>query len=211
LRLIEDPAVEGARLQTHGAKYRNLSFLSLVAWKGRISFLKERFKKGDFRQFNIKGINNILFLSIFILAGYLIIDMTRLREVPNLELKGQGGPGAVDFPEAPFLKKTASYYLEKVMQRSIFKMGMPEEVVEVSDVDVPAGPKAPSSRIIEKAQDLRLVGISWSDDPDAMIEDEKALRTFFVKRGQLVEELKVEAIFKDKVVLSYEGEEIELK
>jgi type II secretory pathway component PulC len=56
------------------------------------------------------------------------------------------------------------------------------------------------------------VGISWSADPDVMIEDGKTQRTIFLKKGQLVDnEIRVEAVFKDKVILSYKGEEIELK
>jgi hypothetical protein len=45
-----------------------------------------------------------------------------------------------------------------------------------------------------------------------MIEDTKTQRTLFLKKGQRIDnEIKVEAIFKDKVILSYKGEEIELK
>ena len=71
--------------------------------------------------------------------------------------------------------------------------------------------KTPSSKVADATQDLKLVGISWSNDPIAMIEDSKALRTFFVTRGQMIGEVRVQAIFKDKVVLSYGGEEIELR
>jgi type II secretory pathway component PulC len=72
--------------------------------------------------------------------------------------------------------------------------------------------KGPSSRIIEATQNLKLVGISWSNDPDVMIEDTQNHRTLFLKKGRLINnEIKVEAIFKDKVVLSYQGEEIELR
>ena len=46
---------------------------------------------------------------------------------------------------------------------------------------------------------------------DAMIEDTQALRTFFVKRGQMLGQVKVEAIFKDKIILSCDGEEAELR
>jgi hypothetical protein len=44
-----------------------------------------------------------------------------------------------------------------------------------------------------------------------MIEDTKELKTFFVKRGEMVGDAKVQAIFKDKVVLSLGKEEFELK
>jgi type II secretory pathway component PulC len=57
-----------------------------------------------------------------------------------------------------------------------------------------------------------LVGIAWSNDPEAMIEDGKNKRTFFVKRGQtLDDEVKVVTIFKDKVILTFKGKEFELR
>ena len=71
--------------------------------------------------------------------------------------------------------------------------------------------KVTSARILDATETLKLVGISWSNDPDAIIEDTKDTKTFFVKTGQKIGEVKVQAIFKDKVVLSYQGEETELK
>jgi type II secretory pathway component PulC len=66
--------------------------------------------------------------------------------------------------------------------------------------------------VVEATKHLRLVGISWSDDPDIMIEDTKTQRTLFLKKGKLIDnEIKVQAVFKDKVILSYNGEEIELR
>lgn len=98
--------------------------------------------------------------------------------------------------------KVVSYYLEKIRARDIFRMALAQQAGEA---------KQPSSKIVEVTQSLKLVGISWSDDPDAMIEDTQAQKTHFVKKGQMIGNLKVQAIFKDKVVLSYDGEEIELK
>ena len=64
----------------------------------------------------------------------------------------------------------------------------------------------------EAVKSLALVGISWSKDPDAIIEDKAHQRTFFVKRGQMVgDNIKVEAVFKDHVVLSLDGQEFELR
>ena len=43
----------------------------------------------------------------------------------------------------------------------------------------------PSQRITELIKNLRLVGISWSADPDVMIEDTNMQRTFFLKKARL--------------------------
>ena len=73
--------------------------------------------------------------------------------------------------------KKIEYYLDKVRSRDIFKMGSTARL-EVADT-------GPSSKAVEAIQNLRLVGISWSDDPDAMVEDIKTVKTFFVKKGQI--------------------------
>ena len=141
-------------------------------------------------------------------ANNLYMSITDLRKMPDLKFEAHESLKAGSFPEIPVSKKAASYYLEKVRERNLFKMGLPKAKVEDKPVEEA---RLPSSRIMEATKDLRLVGISWSDDPDAMIENAKAMRTFFVKRGEMIGEIKVEAIFKDKVVLSYGGEEVELK
>jgi hypothetical protein len=114
------------------------------------------------------------------------------------------GAKNVPFEDVPALIQTASYYIDKVGQRDIFKIGLKKSTEDTAKA-------APISAAKEMTQHLKLVGISWSNDPDAMVEDSKALRTFFVKRGHKIGGVKVEAIFKDKLILSYEGEEVELR
>jgi type II secretory pathway component PulC len=213
LKLIEDPKINAAGIQAEAIKHYGLSLFSPAAWSGRISFFKEELKK-SFQgkgpaQLDAKLINQVLTFFIFFLVLYFLstffVSLVGLKKVPRLEFKASADRGTTSPQEVLALKKAAAYYLEKVTQRDIFRMG------EKKTDNAAAGPKAPSSKIIEATQNLKLVGISWSNDPDVMIEDAKAGRTFFVKRGQTIGEIKVQAIFKDRVVLSYDGEEIELR
>ena len=71
--------------------------------------------------------------------------------------------------------------------------------------------KASTSRIAEASKNLKLVGISWSDDPDVIIEDTKAGMAYFLKKGQMINDLKLKEVFKDKVILGYQEEEVELR
>ncbi|MCM8782733.1 MAG: hypothetical protein NC828_06795 [Candidatus Omnitrophica bacterium] len=214
LKLIEDSKSNATAVSAQAIKHQGLSLFSFGAWLGRVSFFKEVFKKWcqSIRphQLDIKLINKLLGLFIFILAVYFITSLfsslVNLKKMPYLEFKPQERTMLEGAQEVSFLKKSASYYVEKVRERDIFKMGAKKTTVAATPP-----PKGPSSRIIEATQHLKLVGISWSKDPDAMIEDSRALRTFFVKRGQMIGEVKVQAIFKDKVVLNYAGEEIELR
>jgi len=208
LKLIEDPKAQGSA-QAAAIKHLGLRLLSFSALKARLSFLKNKlkqsFKTGKFYYFNVKTINIFLALVTSILTLYfitnLIISLVNLKKNLNLEFKIAKSQHSIDSKVVSALK-VASYYLEKIRARDIFKIGSKKKEEEI---------KVPSSKIIDATQNLKLVGISWSGDPDAMIEDTKALRTFFVKRGQMIGEVKVQAIFKDRVVLSYEGEELELR
>lgn len=185
------------------------------AWGGRVSFLKdsiEKWFKSEGRNiFEVKAVNSLLTFVIFILVVYLMSDLTvsviNMKKIPDyLKPGAQKERGAVaDIYDTSGLSRGTAYYLEKVRQRNIFRMG--SEVTSGTETVA----KAPTAEIIQATQHLKLVGISWSADPDALIEDTKASRTFFVKRSQMVGEIKIQAIFKDKVILSFKGEEIELK
>jgi type II secretory pathway component PulC len=44
-----------------------------------------------------------------------------------------------------------------------------------------------------------------------MIEDKKASNTYFLKTGDTINKMKIEEILKDRVILNYAGQRIELK
>lgn len=213
LKLIEKPA-SGGHLQAAAVKRRTaLSFLSLGAWLGRVSFLKHNFKQssrgGALHPLDVRIINNLIIFCLVVLTFYFIsnlfISTVNLKKMPNLVFKTQENLKSSTLKEASLLKDSSSYYLEKIRQRDIFKIG----AKKVAGADAP---KAPSLKIAEAVKDLKLVGISWSSDPDVMIENGKTSKTYFLKKGQMLDEdIKLEAVFKDKVILSCGGEEIELR
>jgi type II secretory pathway component PulC len=211
LKFIETSKLNKAGMQAQVIRRHSLSFLDLGAWLGRVAFLKVKFEKWrhgfNLAKLDVKVVNSFLGLIVALLSIYFLssffVSVINLRKTPELESKTSLGKIETNFPEPSGLKKAVSYYLDKTRQRDIFTMG--------SKKTDPAAKPAPSAKELEIAASFKLVGISWSNDPDAMIEDSKALKTFFVKRGEMVGEAKVQAIFKDKVVLSYNGQEFELK
>lgn len=208
LKLIEKPIAKES-IAASVIRRRSLSFFSLTALRGRFAFLKSHWREFDFRrvrELDIKVVNRGLEFFIFLLAFYFIASLsTNIFSLSRpLDLK-VNMEKAAELKSASFdsILKTASYYLEKARGRDIFRRGR-DKVDNLL--------KGPSARALEATAHLRLVGISWSADPDAMIEDTRNPRTLFLKKGQLIDnEIKLEAIFKDKIVLSYKGEEVELK
>jgi hypothetical protein len=217
LRLIEEhKAHNTATIQVQALKHHNLSFLSLGAWAGRLSFFKDWLQKrlyGVGRQpLDIKVINQVAVICIYILAVYFLFDfissLTGLRKIPNLEISSSEKMRPLSFQENSVLKTAASYYVDNVRGRDLFRLeaGGRDETPKNKEA------RAPAAVVPESSGSLKLVGISWSSDPDAIIEDTKATQTFFVKTGDPVGEGgKVQAIFKDRVVIRYGDQEIELR
>ena len=214
LSLIETNRQKAPDVQARAVKHHSMSLFSPGAWMGRVSFFKDNFRKwfgGGLYQLDIKVINRLLMAVIIMLTLYLgstlYFSIFALTNTPRMKLTAQEARDQITgIQNFSVLKNAVSYYLEKVQQRDIFKIGAAPPPQQKA-----GGPKEPTPKIVEATQNLKLVGISWSKNPDAMIEDTAALRTFFVKRGQTIGRVKIEAIFKDKVVLSYEGEETELR
>jgi len=97
----------------------------------------------------------------------------------------------------PFL-----YYLTLVQRRNIFS---PVELVNAVDQS-----KERKKALQDLIADLKMVGISWGEEPQAMIESKKTNQTYFLKKGETINGLKIEEILTNKVILSYEGEKGEL-
>jgi hypothetical protein len=179
-----------------------LSFFSLSSWTVRFSALKENWNRQ--KQLDIRIINSFMFVFVFILAFYFVNNISRsFKKINNLEFRVVSGLIQTQGAKPSLRLKDISYYLEKIEKRDIFKMGPKKPVENVNEVI--------SSKAAEATQNLKLVGISWSDNPDAIIEDTKEMRTFFLREGQMIGEIKVESISRDKVVLRYGEELIELR
>lgn len=218
LRLIEtNKGKNSAAVQAQALRRRGMGIVSLGAWLGRFSFSKDWFRRRieSFRgqPLDIKSVNRILLLCAAVFTLYFLASTTtaliRLSTPPDLEAPASENGSSINLMERVFLKKAVSYYLEKIGERDIFRMGAARKMTGADGTQ--AEMKVTSSRILDATETLKLVGISWSNDPDAIIEDTKDTKTFFVKTGQKIGDVKVQAIFKDKVVLSYQGEETELK
>jgi len=213
LNLIEGNNENAVHAHAQKIRHQGLTLVSPGAWIGRLFFLRDNFKKwfgSGSNQLNIRALNIILLILICVLVIYFAANMfssiVNITGMANLRLSEKVGNGAQLTGQMPGIGKGAEYYLGKISQRDIFKM-VPEHTVAGESKSSEAVSKA-----AEAASRFKLVGISWSKNPDAMIEDTQALRTFFVKIGQMMgSSAKVQAILKDRVILLYNGEEVELR
>jgi hypothetical protein len=124
-------------------------------------------------------------------------------EIPAIPLAG--GQGLI--PE----NKNIGDFLNTIVQRNIFQPYEPKEkpvenAVETADSGM--------RRVTEQAKLLKLVGVSWLDTPEsaaAMIENTESGVTYFLHTGEIINDVLVEKIYADRIIVVYEGEEMELR
>ena len=213
LDLIRNPSKAQGLARNHIRQRTWRGFFSLTAFKGRFSFFTEKIKvSGKKTPLDLKGINKILyfFIGIFLvyLVGYFTFFMRSLTHLPTFAPINPRV--SEETPEEMGAAKKISDYLDKSRARDIFKFddsaaaSTKEAPPPLEDVSVPTEKNSLSH--------LSLVGISFSDTPDVMIKDAKNQAVHFLKRGELIDgDIKVEAILRDRVILSYQGKEFELK
>ena len=204
LDLIE----KGESFSPSKLRRKKVSFFSLTKFKVLFvaigKWIKAQVAKLKTLTKNPKVVNRCLVLVFVILGIYLISDFALRR----LDIKQVVAKGSAD-REPYFLKKPDIdvrqflYYLEMVQRRNIFS-----PVVLKSAENIEAEAKKVIDNLVS---DLGLVGISWGAEPEAMVEDKKTKKTYFLRSGDMVNKLKVEDVLKDSVLLSFEGKQVELK
>lgn len=214
LKLIEN-AKGGEGAGAAKLKHRGLGFLSLGSLKGvffgRFSFLKRTTKKkikGSAFTIDLKVVNRFLAVSAAALLVYIVADMgyaaVQAAHPPQFAFQEEpaAAAGGADFA-SPL--KDLNFYLDKAASKDLFR-----EVQAQAEVQSETPAAAPAQESIVKS--LSLVGISWGANPEIIVEDKKRKKTYFLKKGQVLRDnVRVHAIFKDKVVLKDEKGEYELR
>lgn len=150
----------------------------------------------------IRRTNQALILLIAGLGTYLVVDVAlapqRLkRAIEEAPVR----PGALELEGAEAPAAPLEEYLSAIQRRDVFRP--PGERAATA-----AAPQAPAS----PTEGLRLVGIAWSDRPEALIDDARVQQTIFLKKGQRIRNFTVEQIGPDSVTLRGEdGAVVELR
>ena len=162
-------------------------------------------KEGQQSEFLSQVKNGLIVITVILFVVFIITLLNGMHKM-------QGLPRFVIPPTTATAKgitlplKDYSFYVDKILGRNIFTPYTPKKTVEAG-----VAPK-----INEQAKDIRLSGISWDDKPSecfAIIEDVQAKITYFLKEGDALSRsnVVVKKILKDKVILGYQNEELELR
>ncbi len=117
------------------------------------------------------------------------------NELPKIAAKDGLTQEAGLIPQA----KPYDFYSQAIRDRKIFGEQVSSEAAR------------PMSAInSDLIKDINLIGVILGDSPQAIIEDKKTQKSYYVNKGQFIGEFRVDDIQEGKVILTYEGEKFEL-
>ena len=161
---------------------------------------KARLGTREQKRKTIKVIHRFLLLFLLLLGGYFLFDLIIFRpceilvEIPGvLEEMPEAEPVT---PLQPF-----EFYTKEIGKRELFTPLIPKE----------EGKPEPVVTLKDLAANLSLIGIIESDSRlQAIVEDRKQQKTYFLYKGDSIGEIEVKDVLEGKVILGYGDEELEL-
>lgn len=187
-------------------KHKTFSGLSKTKIKGNL-FKQISIGKNFFKQVNLHTINKIVIGLSVILTFYGSFDFIGTNIGLKKHLKkfvAEASTFTLMQKELPVLEANISEVLAGAKRRNIFSFIPPQ----------PGEAQAIASAATQAANalsTLKLVGIIWSDKPQVMIEDTKEQKTYLLGQGDEISKFKIKKILKDKVMISKDEQEWELR
>lgn len=162
------------------------------------------FKNKVFEPVFLKSFNKYLVGIFLILTAYLIFDILFIKPYKNIaslisRISTQAANPAGTERKTDTEVKDYSYYSQEISAKKIFSPTYsgesPSQSLGVQD---------------DISSNLSLVGIIAGENPQAIIEDKKTQKVYYLNKNQSFNGFTVEEISGDKVVLNYEGRKIML-
>lgn len=165
---------------------------------------------GIYKQFLTSGVdldivNRVSTLILIALISCIVVVMTTQR--PRIsKLMETVSKIKVEVSQLGIIEafQPVDYYLGQVRQRDIFNV--------IKDVNEQTAEQPQSSlQLRDRIVGLRMVGISRGTVPKVMIEDNTIKAIYFLKKGDRIgkTEVQIKDILHDKVIISYNQEEME--
>lgn len=203
LRIIESPTEAKAHVALRPAFNFQASALYVKAW-----FKHFREKAKDY--LSLKIAIRVLFAACIFSTLFLIVDfwngLPNAALLEKMELAAKRADiGRINIEALNPL----SVFQQEIGQNNMFSLPAAPLETQTQEQKSEAAPAPDVLRTM--VQNFRVVGIMWSDMPQVIIEDTADGRTYFLNKGNKVKGVRIKDILKDRVVLSYNKEEIELR
>jgi type II secretory pathway component PulC len=146
----------------------------------------------------------ILVLGLITAAVYLAASL--LYPLFSIYAAKGSSQARSDLDVAPVVQtqdaKPYAYYLDAVKKRKVFNV---PAVTSLQPLVVAS--EGPGSNV---TKDLSLVGIIAGAVPQAIIEDKKSKKTYYVNTGQYIGEIQIDDIQEGKIVINHNGSRFEM-
>ncbi len=200
LRIIESPA-EAAR----GMRQR-----PRPPFDAKLYLQMVRAKYGDSiqRLATVRSLNIAFFAAASVATLFLFVDfwlgMPKAEILERLEASAKtSGVGDLSIEQL----KPQALYMQEITGRNIFALAETPAATQAAAAQTPA-----QNPVVENIiTAYRVVGIIWSETPQAILEDVKGGGTQLINRGSVVKGVRVKDILKDRVIMSYDGKDVELR
>ena len=155
--------------------------------------------------FTLQFVNKMLIIAAILFTLIFVFDF--LRDKVNLRkhfalVTGVPTISKVKIKKDSELKISLATALKETRTRNMFTL-TPETIFEEK--------KEKNEKIRKDIRDLKLVGILWSNSPQAMVEDVKNSKTYLLSVGDVINRWTVSKIDRDKVILLGEEGEMDLR
>lgn len=161
-----------------------------------------------------KFINMTLMAMLIATTAFFIYDLISSKPQQGVSIAGRGPDIASQEFQSTVKEKESmeqqtrpvpfSSYAESIGKRELFRPIKTEVQKEKAKIE------KKSETAEEKLKNLSLIGIVSGETPQAIIEDKKNQKTYFLNKGQTVNQMTLEDILSDRVILNFEGEKFEL-
>ena len=138
----------------------------------------------------------ILGLSFLYIIFVFVYPFVAFRNIPVPEVIPQTAPRLEEQQGQEV--KPPEFYLQGLSGKKIFANSQTQQTsaAHIPDADL--------------IKDINLVGIISGDNPQAIIEDKKAQKTYYLSKGQAIGIFQIEDIQDSKIILSTDGKRYEL-
>lgn len=160
-----------------------------------------RFDKNTLKKIDVQIVNKIIAVLCILITVVLVYDLVnaKIKFAKRFEnITAEPSEAVTAKAAAMDIDVKISDVLAQAHKHNIFTLLPPKEKqVQRTDIGGPV--------------ELRLVGVLWSDNPQAMIENTKEQKTYFVNTGDKIGVVTVKSITQNKVIISKDSEEWELR
>lgn len=201
LKIIENPQTEKGRAGPRGFTKAGSLKAALEVWLKKI-----RLNKVSLKNINLKIVNKIALALCVILTIFFVFDFISFGNISLKKISKITAEAAVPEVKAKKINLQKINFAETInlaKRHNIFSFLPPV------DNSGQANNVPPEARQV--VTNLKLVGIIWSDAPQAMIENIKEQKTYLLSAGDKIDMLSLKKVLRDKIILSKDDMEWELR